>query len=74
MLNIKSLIAATLLSGIALVSFAQTPPSPALYSNPPAVGSAPGAAAKPAVKSAHKAKKVHKAKKRAASSSESSTK
>jgi len=67
MLNLKSLIAATLLSGIALVSFAETPASPAPSSTPPAVASATDVAAKPAVKPEHKAKKVHKAKKQAAS-------
>ncbi len=74
MFNIKSLIAATLLSGVALVSFAETPVSPALNSTPPAVASASDVAAKPAVKAEHKAKKVHKAKKQAASSADTSTK
>jgi cell division septation protein DedD len=74
MFNIKSLIAATLLSGIALVSFAETPVSPAPSSTPPAVASATDVAAKPAMKPEHKAKKVHKAKKQAASAADTSTK
>jgi hypothetical protein len=66
MLNIKSLIAATLLSGVAAMSFAATPEAPKAVAAP-AVAAAPAAApaadamAKPAMKK-HAKKHVKKVK------------
>ena len=58
MLNIKSLIAATVLSGVAALSFAATAEAPAAA---PAAA-APAAAAKPTKKVVHHVKKVKKMK------------
>ncbi len=67
MLNIKSLIAATVLTGFAALSFAAAPEAPKA-AEPVAVAAAPAAAmAKPAAKKAKHAKKVKKSTKAAAS-------
>jgi hypothetical protein len=61
MLNIKSLIAATLLSGVAAMSFAATPEAPKAVAAAPAAAPAADAMAKPAMKK-HAKKHVKKVK------------
>jgi hypothetical protein len=73
MFNIKSLIAAALLSSVAVVSFAQTPVAPAPKVNPAAAASAPAdASSKHAAKEKkHADKKAKKAAKAASAASAS---
>ncbi|MEI6802183.1 MAG: hypothetical protein WCK83_03415 [Burkholderiales bacterium] len=61
MLNIKTLIAATVLTGVAAVSFAQAPAVPAKFAAPATTSVTPVAAPAPAAVASTpaKAKKVH---------------